>query len=208
MCASTEAPLKASCNSLASKLPSLGQSHKICIGRCWNVLLPHLTWRVPEHWDDRGTVFLLPFQSLTKLGLIAHLLPYTSWQGPTRRLLKVRLLGKDWIPDILTYEAGSRATTRILQKRFLVLRKTPCDNKLGHTWTKQETEHFIKGVQGDSFCKTHEKRKKKRNFSFHSIWSFNRLQKYWPTVVIKSPIYAVLKQGQSLTTQSTSFTCS
>lgn len=189
MGASTEAPLKVRCNSLARKTPSFGQSYKICTWWCWNVLLPFLTQRFPECWWDHGIcvppVPSIPHQTWAHCVFSSLYLRTRTWVGSH---LKVRLLKKDCIQDILTYEVGSTATARNLQRRLILsVRKTSSDPVLASLGTFELNKRLstLLKVSRETCSAKLKKRGRKKTFSFHSIWSFNWLQKYWPTVVIK-----------------------
>lgn len=170
-------PLKARCNSLARKMPSFGQSLKIGMWWRWNVLLPSLLWRSPECQETLG-MFLMSSQSLkwahcifSSFCLMTKIWKQSPWGKTLKEVVDSRL-SHLWA---LFYNHNQKPTETTPS-----VRKTPLYlilNQCWHTWTKQKTQHFVKGVQGGLFSKTGGKGKKKTLFPLHL--EFQGTPKIW-----------------------------
>lgn len=151
-------------------------------------------------------VLLIPNQ----IGVHCIFSSYTPWRGPQKQ--------SPW--DASLREGGGFDTfshmSLVLQWQPAICRKDsyckkdpsqPTSTTVGTLVLYRRPNTLSRASREACSAKPKEKGRKRPSLSTPSGASSD--WKYWPTVVIKSPISAVLKQGRSLhTTQSTSFTCS
>lgn len=193
-----EGVLPQGCLSRPSAVPWVGTLHhsaKVTKSTCGDTEMPSYhphNEGFQNVGETVGTHVLLFSTSLTKLEPSVYLPPSTLWQGPESSLLAEGTPSHKWA---LFYRHN-----QVSVEKSLSIRKTPSDPEMISLGTLElnRRQNILLRAPREAHSAKLKKREKKPTFSFHSIWSFNWLQKYWPTVVIKSLIYVVLKQGQSL----------